>query len=354
MRSLTCSLLMLMIAAAPAAAQPDSITIANVSQLASVQQIDFASAPAEAGTIESGVFAMNADGTRLAVRNRADEVVIFADDGVYLGKYSVPAPDGLPMTVIDTAFNREGTLSGAILADGASFAIGVYDIAAAETNVLPFPGGADTPIRLWFDAGGEAVWVEAAPAQPGEPDYVVALPLADGGGDFEPFPAAPNIDPEAVARVGRIPPPYAVTSSERGIVRLWNLQTGESLQEAQVSDIAMFGGINTGATHFAWRDPLSQNLHLLEFESGQDRLIDALDGAYISYIMVSPAADVILGVHVADAPNVVAWDVTTGARAVLGEYRQCNRSPDMARLSADGATLVIGCDSGLDVWQVVE
>jgi hypothetical protein len=51
---------------------------------------------------------------------------------------------------------------------------------------------------------------------------------------------------------------------------------------------------------------------------------------------------------------VVAWDVKTGERTILGEYRECNRpQPDMTRLSEDGTTLVIGCDTGLDIWRIV-
>jgi hypothetical protein len=26
--------------------------------------------------------------------------------------------------------------------------------------------------------------------------------------------------------------------------------------------------------------------------------------------------------------------------------------PDMARLSVDGATLVIGCDTGIEIWRI--
>jgi hypothetical protein len=57
-------------------------------------------------------------------------------------------------------------------------------------------------------------------------------------------------------------------------------------------------------------------------------------------------------VDVDDEPVVVAWDVATGQQYHLGTYRQCNRPPDMARLSEDGTTLVIACDTGLDIWRV--
>ncbi|MFW5691150.1 MAG: hypothetical protein ACOCXZ_01505 [Chloroflexota bacterium] len=49
---------------------------------------------------------------------------------------------------------------------------------------------------------------------------------------------------------------------------------------------------------------------------------------------------------------MIAWIVETGERIDLGTYRECSRQPDMVRLSTDGTTLVIGCDTGLDVWRV--
>lgn len=81
-------------------------------------------------------------------------------------------------------------------------------------------------------------------------------------------------------------------------------------------------------------------------------MVARLDDDYINYILVSPEADVILGVHVGDEPIIAAWDVATGERTDLGAYRECSRTPDMARLSGDGTTVVVGCDTGLDIWRV--
>jgi hypothetical protein len=80
--------------------------------------------------------------------------------------------------------------------------------------------------------------------------------------------------------------------------------------------------------------------------------VAALDGAYAQAILLSPAADVILAVNLDLQPVVVAWDAATGTRYDLGEYRTCGRTPDMVRLSRDGSTLVIGCDTGFEWWRV--
>ena len=68
----------------------------------------------------------------------------------------------------------------------------------------------------------------------------------------------------------------------------------------------------------------------------------------------SGSADVLeaLGVNIDLEPVVVAWDVASGKQTQLGTYRECSRTPDMVQVSEDGTTLVIGCDTGLDVWRI--
>lgn len=175
----------------------------------------------------------------------------------------------------------------------------------------------------------------------------------DGLSRFEQQPYAPAEDAEAFIRIGRIEPPHVVTSSPEGAVKLWHLQGGELLAEAQVENgPVVFGQINTAATHLAWRGPDEYTLNLLNFETGKNQLVADLDGAYAQFYLVSRDADVIFLVHVDDEPVVVAYDEATGDRYDLGRFRQCNREPDMARLSENGTALVIGCDTGLDIWQV--
>ena len=70
------------------------------------------------------------------------------------------------------------------------------------------------------------------------------------------------------------------------------------------------------------------------------------------YLLLNSSASVIIGINVDLKPVVVAWNVVTGERIELGEYRSCDRQPDMVRLSVDDTTLVIGCDTGMDIWRV--
>jgi hypothetical protein len=163
---------------------------------------------------------------------------------------------------------------------------------------------------------------------------------------------APDTDPDAYLRIGRIEPPLAITVTETGLVKSWNLETGEVTATAELGEIPAMAAVNAFGTQFAWRDAASTYLHLLDFETGINSVITSLGGTYLPFLLLSANADVIIGVNMGDEPNVVAWDVATGERIELGEYRTCNRQPDLVRLSRDGSTLVVGCDTGLDIWRI--
>jgi hypothetical protein len=89
----------------------------------------------------------------------------------------------------------------------------------------------------------------------------------------------------------------------------------------------------------------------MNFATGDDKVVTQLEGLYIPFLFVNAQADIILGVNVDDQPVVNAWIAASGERLPLGLYRQCNRPPDMVKLSADSTTLIIGCDTGLDIWR---
>jgi|GEM_PF-499499 len=165
----------------------------------------------------------------------------------------------------------------------------------------------------------------------------------------------PSLDEHAVVRIGRIPLPYVVTSSLEGIVKLWNLDTGEVAYEVDngTGEPSVFGNINASATHLVWRDNANQTLYLLNFETGENREIAPLNGDYAQWYFLSSDASVIIAVNLGGEPNVVVWNTETGERTNLGNYRECDRpQPDMARLTPDGSTLIIGCDTGLDIWRI--
>ncbi len=133
-----------------------------------------------------------------------------------------------------------------------------------------------------------------------------------------------------------------VFSSESG--RVYELDGGP----------AVAGAINSEGSHFAWSDPASARLNLLELASGENTVVAELDGAYAQYHLLTADASAILVVNMDFRPAVFAWDVATGERYDLGAYRKCERIPDKVVISGDGKALIIGCDTGLEIWRVAE
>lgn len=331
----------------------------TIESLRSAGQIDFASVAPDLGSVESGVFALSRDGAFVAVRSRGEQVLIWSTDGTLVDHFGVMGVDNLPDTILDVVFNPDGTVVGAIATDGAAYTLAFRVVTTGETLLVPFPLAPNIPLRLWFHTQYTGLtWVESASAQPGEPNIIGVIP--NGLPDTlpvsalrDPIPSGPESDPDAIVRVGRIPPPLAITSSQDGLVKRWDLRRGEVTASAQVETAAVFGGISPDGRYFAWRDSEFTALHLLDFETGEDRTIAPLNGEYAAAILVPPGAQVILAVDLGDNGRVIAWNSTSGERLDLGTYRACGRTPDMSRLSADGTTLVIGCDTGLDIWRVV-
>ena len=171
----------------------------------------------------------------------------------------------------------------------------------------------------------------------------------------------PEVDPERPAvRIGRIDFPVALYSSlQDGALKMYRYPDAFASDTGRDYRLtpgpAVFGAVNTNAgSHFAWSDPRSTRLNLLDLETGDNRVVAEIGGAYAQYHLLTADASVILIVNLDFAPEVFAWDVETGERHDLGEYRECERIPDKVALSADGAALVIGCDTGLDLWRVAE
>jgi len=330
------------------------LTADNLDQFASAVQIDFATLE-NADRFDSGWFALSGDGAYVAVTQRDGGLVIFdSAGGEVAATYNVTRSSDQPGTVLDADFGSDNRTLVALHADGERYYLSLHTIDGDEITVVTLPESPDMPVRVWLDADGLYAWIEVLAFE--GPHYVMRMPLpgADGDeADIITLPSGPENDMEAYVRIGRIPAPLAVTASLDGVVKLWNLETGEVTHEVQLDGVPVFGRVNeTSGTQMAWRDPISDALYLLDFVTGENQQIADLGGAYIQAILLSPAADVILGVAVDDRPVVVAWNAATGELTELGAYRQCSRVPDLVRLSADGSTLVIGCDTGLDVWRV--
>jgi len=306
----------------------------NVARLHSAVLLDFAAVEALDLRPASGVFALD---------DSAASIITFAN-----------TPDASPLStavvwdaergeilhtffVGENQYDRRLTEAGLLVArgDGAQ----LFDIFSGESQRV-----------LTTDAPLLAVWMQADGVFCGEtsPDLSgVAFIVCNDERDPVPVPGGDFV------RIGRVAPPLMVTVTESGAVSRWDLTTGIAIAQADAGDVAVFGAVNADGSHLAWRDPLSSALYLLDFTSGENRQIAELDGSFIAYILLAAGADVIFALDPMSARGAVwAWDVATGEKFDLGSYRPCSRQPDLARLSADGTALVIGCDTGLDVWRL--
>jgi hypothetical protein len=329
------------------------ITADNVATLVSVQTIDFATAPAEAGELISGWLRVDATASRVVTVNRANDLLLWnLNTGDLEAVYTVPGSDGTNANMMDIAWNPDGTQVHSLHTDGGAFYIAVYTLDESELQIITVPSGDNRPVRVWASSDPAVTWVEVLTADPEADSTVLQLEVATGELLTE-LPSVAEADRESNVRIGRMPAPLAVTSSLEGTVQLWDLELGELLYRVQLDLMPTFGHINgASGRRLVWRDNASENLYLLDFETGENDLVTPLGGTYAQALLLTPSADVVLGVNLDLEPVVVAWDAATGERADLGEYRTCSRTPDMVQLSQDGTALVIGCDTGLDVWRI--
>ncbi len=317
--------------------RPPVITAENVGQLESVAQIDFTTMEMQGSAIENGRFALRADGERIALTDTEGAIHVLDVYGLVVGSYGFSGTDGLSAAPHEIAFGPDHVIAS-IHTDGSRFYVAEFDYETGPFEETLFN---DLLLDVW--------WAESSlVVETGDAIRAVA------GEALEMLSQTFKEDTESIIRIGRIEPPLAVTVTEDGRVKRWNMETGEITAEVQVERaLPIYGQVNAGGDRYlVWRDPLSEALHLLDFETGADRVVVELDGTYIPFIFLAAAADVMIGVNVDDRPVVVAWHTETGEQYDLGEYRECNRPPDMVRLSVDGTTLVIGCDTGLDVWRI--
>ncbi|MBI5930426.1 MAG: hypothetical protein HY862_14035 [Chloroflexi bacterium] len=351
-------LMVLLVILAPAQAQQSVypvITAENIRDLQSAQQIDFVTLPDDL-VAASGLFVINSD---------ASKIVTFGNEAggpplsrAILWGYSenlsvVPITDG--------SIFRTLSGDGACLYTGYQGYVEVYHLDADE----------DTPVRMNLNAATDFVnelWLED-PSICSDTFYVEVtdvlgqtavwqLNMAES--DATPILGYDHLfnvpDKEMAARVGRVPPPFALTMDFDGNLYRWSMAHNTLTATVPVGELAMFGAINQYGTHYVWLTQDYDALHLVDFEAQSDREVASLgEGFYISHLKLTNRADVIIGVDPKDASGTVsAWLVETSERVDLGPYRQCNRiQPDLVQLSSDGTSLVIGCDTGLDIWRVV-
>jgi hypothetical protein len=237
---------------------------------------------------------------------------------------------------------------------GSRYLVSVFDIDSEQLSSMMFPNSQDTPISIWIGSSGQAVLLEtlASGIDAETSNYTLRMPIPEQSGDVEIIPGGPNNDPQAVLRIGRIPPPYAVTVEADGEVTLWNRDTGLPMARALVDGMPAAGQINAlSEMTFAWRDAQDSTLHVLDFRTGEDRMIAPMGQGYAQALFVSNRGDLVLAVDIDFEPIIVAWDTASGERLDLGMYSSCDRSPDAIRMSRDGTTLAIGCGDGIRIWR---
>ena len=319
-----------------------AISAANIDRLRSDATIDFASFP---GELSIGWFEANAD---------ASEFIVFDSDGrIYrVGQGGINASWSLTeggsqqiVSVIDAAYVR-GEPKILYLLDDAYF-INEQELMIDHLPVAVHSVGDLLYVEV-IDASGTTFFLEYSLAQD-TAQFVLSKTIS-----------LPDEQPDQPAvRIGRIEFPLVVTSalanSELTVYRYPDAFVAEASSKiALPGGPAVFGAVNGGAgSHLVWSDPASARLNLLDLETSENRVVAEIGGAYAQYHLLTADASTIFIVNQDFMPEVFAWDVDSGQRFRLGPYRACKRIPDKVAFSADGSALIIGCDTGLDIWRIM-
>lgn len=331
------------------------ITADNVDTLQSVLTIDFDPAPEGAGEIVSGWLRIHPRGDYAISINRDNDMLLWnLDDGSLANVYTVEG-DGGTGNMMDIAWDDNGDMIHSLHTDGANYIAAAYTVETQALQTAVIPVDDDMPVRIWPDENDpNYTWLEVMTQDPNQTPYVIHLDLRDGT-IAEQMVSAAEDDRDSQVRIGRMPAPLAVTAELDGTVFLWDLERNELLHTVQAESMPMFGHINgsSGRT-LAWRDTMSEQLGILDFETGESQVVAPLYGTYIQALLLTPSHDAIIGVNFDMIPTIAAWRVEDGTRVTLGEHRACSRTPDMVQISEDGSTLMMGCDTGFDVWRVVQ
>jgi len=345
--ALVCLLVSLLLAPAANIAQEhgEAISAENLQRLRSHDRIDFAGFDVK---LKIGWFAANDDAT---------EFVLFDQSGEIYGiSYSGDSQPGLnrleqsaqPFALID-GIQLQGEPVILHQLDGQ------YLI---NENMLR---NGHVPIALFHGISEDDLFVEATDDD-GQTQFLHYW-LDRETGDLSlrnviPFPD--RTDDTPAMRLGRINFPVVMVSALAESMLYFDIYPdsfGEfGVKEFQlVNGPAVFGAVNApAASHLTWTNPSREELNLLDLGTGENRIVAALDGAYPQYLLLSKDGSAILAVNLDFQPAVVAWNVESGQRYDLGPYRECGRIPDNVELSRDGRALIIGCDTGLDIWRVFE
>lgn len=317
------------------------ISAENLARLSSHSRIDFADIP---GELHIGWFEAKADAGEFIVFDRAGQLYRVSAAGV-VDNWTFVEPGGDQLfSLIDAAYFDDEAHALYRLDDN-------YFINERQLEADYEP--------LALSAYGGSLFVEALDIHRQTFFRQYSAGEAAGGWQFIGETPLPLADPQKPAvRIGRIDFPLVLYSSlEDSGLRLYRFPDAFAPEKGRDYILqhgpAVYGAVNGAAgSHFAWSDPASARLNLLDFASGESNVVAEIGGAYAQYHLLTADASAILIVNLDFRPEVFAWDTATGQQFNLGPYRSCGRIPDKVTLSADGSALIIGCDTGLDIWRV--
>ncbi len=319
-----------------------AISAENLSRLCSDATIDFASFPDE---LTIGWFEANADASEFIVFDSDGRIYRVEQGGIKASWSLTEGGSQQIVSVIDAAYLR-GEPKILYLLDDAYF-INEQELMIDALPVAAHGAGDSLYVEV-VDASGTTFFLEYGFARDAA-ELVLIKTIS-----------LPDEQPEQPAvRIGRIDFPLIITSalanSELTVYRYPDAFAAESASKIVLpGGPAVFGAVNGGAgSHLAWSDPASARLNLLDLETGENRMVAEIDGAYAQYHLLTADASAIFIVNQDFLPEVFAWDVGSGLQFRLGPYRSCKRIPDKVVLSADGSALIIGCDTGLDIWRIM-
>lgn len=317
------------------------ISAVNIASLKSHAQIDFADFPAE---LNIGWYEAKADASEFIVFDSAGRLYQVSEAGIDESWTYAEPSSGQLFSLIDAAYIDDEALMLYLL-DGGYF---INERALISNH---------EPVALV--SYGDSLFVEALGADRHTVFRQFAWRQETDSWQFVAESPLPATDPQKPAvRVGRIDFPIVLYSSlAGGALQVYRypdaFASGTGRDYSLTQGPAVFGAVNGGAgSHFAWSDPASARLNLLDLKTGENRVVAEIGGAYAQYHLLTADASAILIVNLDLAPEVFAWDVETSQRFDLGPYRSCGRIPDKVTLSNDGRALIIGCDTGLDIWRV--
>lgn len=345
--ALVCLLVSLMLTTAANIAQGygAAITAENLHRLRPYARIDFGALDTE---LEIGWFAANNSATEFVLFGQSGEIYEFSFSDGSQGWLQRQVQGAQPFALIDGIYIQGEPVILHQL-DGQYF---INENKLTNDNV---------PIALFHGISEDDLFLEATDGD-GQTQFLHYW-LDHETGDLGlqnviPFPD--RADDAPAMRIGRINFPVVIVSALAESMLYTHIYP-DSFSEfgaekfLLVNGPAVFGAVNAPATsHLAWTNPSREQLNLLDLETGENRIVAALDGAYPQYLLLSNDASALLAVNLGFQPAVVAWNAESGERYDLGPYRECGRIPDKVQLSRNGRALIIGCDTGLDIWRVFD